>query len=164
MDNTVISPDHIAENLMLLVGINPLPNYVAAKLMANKDTRLHLIVTDEIISANIHKRLIKLLERDVADKSQYIHLRSSDPQEIYATVAKRVANHRGSWGVNYNCGKESIAAHAYRAMEATLAVKHQEGVYKLSRSRHTRTYYRFSRPAHQKIRSLFCYGFCARDF
>ncbi len=129
MTTESFSPSLVTDHLMLLVGINPLPNYVAAKLLSNEKTCLHLLVTDEILTSGIHKRLIKLLGKDPSNESQYLLVKSSDPHDIYTRVKKRVKSYPGSWGLNYTGGKKIMAAHAYRAMEHVLKKKHQKGIY-----------------------------------
>jgi hypothetical protein len=124
-----IPQEFITDNLMLLIGTNPLPNYVTAKLLANQNTRLHLLVTDEIIKADIHKRLVKLLGREMEDESQYLPVPSSNPQEILHLVAERILLCQGSWGLNYTGGKKSMSTHAYQAMEQTMAARKQKCVY-----------------------------------
>ena len=39
--------DYQCENLFLLVGENPLPNYVAAKMLAKKGTRIYFVYSPE---------------------------------------------------------------------------------------------------------------------
>jgi len=118
-------------NLMLLVGTNPLPNYVAARLLAREDTHLHFVVTEEIKQTEIHKRLAKLLGREPTDEKQYLTVEASSPKDIRDKVNARVVSkeYSGSWGLNYTGGKKVMATHAYRAMEAALAGKAQSGVY-----------------------------------
>lgn len=115
------------DNLMLLMGTNPLPNYVAAKLLTKPETRLHLVVTPEVMEAG--KTLLELLGRDPDDATLYLEVPSSDPDVILKRVKKRVASTAGTWGLHYTGGKKSMVAHAYRAVEEALADRHEKGTY-----------------------------------
>jgi hypothetical protein len=126
--------DHLdkykTDNLMLLMGTNPLPNYVSARMLCKPDTRLHLVVTPEIQRTTLHERLVSLLGKDPKDQSQYLLVESSDPGNIFNGVSKRVRTTPGTWGLNYTGGKKSMATHAYRAMEMTLVKENREkGIY-----------------------------------
>jgi hypothetical protein len=115
------------DNLMLLMGTNPLPNYVAARLLARSDTKLHLVVTHEVRQAG--KTLLDLLGRDPEDEELYLEVPSSDPDVIFERVQKRVSNTPGSWGLHYTGGKKSMVTHAYRAVEAVLTTPREKGTY-----------------------------------
>jgi hypothetical protein len=117
------------DHLMLLMGTNPLPNYVAANLLMRPETRLHLVVTTEIMQAKTDRTLIKLLGRDPADAQQYLEVSSSDPASIFKRVREQVEKWPGSWGLHYTGGKKSMVAHAYRAVEAALAKRHEQAIY-----------------------------------
>lgn len=109
------------DNLMLLLGTNPLPNYIAASILANPNTKLHIVQTDSIRNTKIPERLLKLLGRDPSDQTQYISISSIDPWDIFDKVYTRVLNTSGSWGLHYTGGKKIMATHAYRATEHALA-------------------------------------------
>ena len=125
--------EYRTKNLLLLMGTNPLPNYVAAKLLCCEHTRLHLVITPETgreycaspepIRQPIHKRLIKLLGGNPNDELQYIHVHSIDPNAIFQKVHARVLETDGSWGLHYTGGKKVMAIHADRAMEAAIEKK-----------------------------------------
>jgi len=114
------------DNLMLLMGTNPLPNYVAVRLLGRLGgadgpaTRLHLVVTDEIICAKMHRYLMESLGGNSGDEGQYLHVKPTHPEDIYAKVSDRVTATPGTWGLHYTGGKKSMAVHAYRAVEDAL--------------------------------------------
>lgn len=121
-------PDKLkSDHLFLLVGTNPLPNYVAARLLARPNTRLHLVVTDETLNMGIPERMLKLLGKDPTDQSQYVPVKASNPGDIYSKVMGRVKNSSESWGLHYTGGKKVMATHAYRAMEHALAESGRKG-------------------------------------
>jgi len=119
----LIANDHKTKNLMLLVGTNPLPNYVAARLLDNPETgtKLHLVITDEVKIMGIPQRLLELLGKKPSDQEHYLPVRAADPDDIFTQVYKQVKTKPGSWGLHYTGGKKVMAAHAYRAMERALA-------------------------------------------
>ena len=115
-------PDKLkTDHLMLLIGTNPLPNYIAGRMLLKPDTRLHLVVTPEIRKTNIPNRLARLLGRDETDENLYLEVASFDPGNIFKTVYNRVKACPGSWGLHYTGGKKSMATHSYRAVERALA-------------------------------------------
>jgi hypothetical protein len=122
-----ISPNCKSDHLFLLVGTNPLPNYVASQLLAAPNTRLYLAVTDEILKMKIPERLLKLLGRDPSDQSQNVPVEASNSIDIYSKVMNRVINTPGSWGLHYTGGKKVMAVHAYRAVERALAETNRAG-------------------------------------
>jgi hypothetical protein len=54
---------------------------------------------------------------------------SSDPVDIFGGVQERVASTAGTWGLHYTGGKKSMVAHAYRAVEAALKARNEQGTY-----------------------------------
>ena len=127
------------KNLLLIIGTNPLPNYVAGRILALPDTRYHFVVSYEIEKTDIHKRLIKLLkgetdyeklfaiERDFIQSK--ITVDSTNPDDIITKISDRVSKTSGSWGLHYTGGKKIIAIHAYLALRAALKDKQEKGHY-----------------------------------
>lgn len=116
-------PDELkCDHLFLLVGTNPLPNFVVARLLLRPETELHLIVTDEIQQLGIPKRLLEVLGVNSPENlRRFIHVSASDPEMVFQKVSARVKETRGKCNLHYTCGKKVMATHAYRAMETTLA-------------------------------------------
>lgn len=121
--------DYQTDHLMLIVGTNPLPCYVAARLLCSDATRLHLLVSDGIKNLGIHKRLIKLLGRNPEDEQQYLTVSPSDPEDILKKVSGKVKSFPGNWGLHYTGGRKSAAVHAYRGMEAALGSRAANAVF-----------------------------------
>ena len=116
------------ENLMLTVGSNPLPIYVAALLLSNEKTQLHLVVTKEVCKAsnppdepdNVAERLQKLLNSKLGENrfAPNIMLDSeSDPEDIYSKVSDRILSkkYKGNWGLHYTGGTKIMAVYANMA-------------------------------------------------
>lgn len=102
-----------SEHLFLLVGTNPLPNYVAAKLLRKPDGHVYLVHTDE--TAPIADRLIAALSLGNATK---IPVKEAEGDDIFAQVARYARDKQGV-GLNYTGGTKTMAVHAYRAVEQT---------------------------------------------
>lgn len=116
--------DYKTEHLFLLIGGNPLPNYVAAKLMAKRDgikPTLHLVFSQG------NNGTAKYAEnmRKVLDENEYeikdLPVNPSRQFSIYNSVKSRIENlaKNGSTsiGINYTGATKAMAVHAYRAIK-----------------------------------------------
>lgn len=118
--------DFQTQNLFLLVGTNPLPNYVAAKLLLKTNGCLYLIHTDE--TAAIADRLIaklklvleesptKCAEGKQGGRAIKILVNEAKSDDIFPEVS-RCAEGKQDVGLNYTGGTKTMAVHAYRAVE-----------------------------------------------
>ncbi|MCX7681312.1 MAG: hypothetical protein N2508_05010 [Anaerolineae bacterium] len=102
-----------SEHLFLLVGTNPLPNYVAGKLLLKPDGYIYLVHTDE--TAQIAERLIAVL-RVTADRVTMIEVKEAQGDDIFEKVEK-YARDKQDVGLHYTGGTKAMAVHAYRAVE-----------------------------------------------
>jgi hypothetical protein len=96
------------EDLILLVGSNPLPNYLAAKLL--RPQRVHLIFTEE--TKAVRRRLRECLRGsgvEIVERSEYQLGDAIDAQMI-----RRITSHlpEGA-GLNYTGGTKTMAAHVH---------------------------------------------------
>jgi hypothetical protein len=101
--------------LILLVGGNPLPNYVAVHLLAQQQNRIVLVHSPDTNEQR------QRLERVLRDKGwqwiETVQVNESDPADIYNKVQSIASNAQGSIGLNYTGGTKAMAVHAYRAIE-----------------------------------------------
>lgn len=97
--------------LILLVGSNPLPNYLAAKLLNPR--KLFLIHTPE--TREPAERLTEILKDQVAIKKEAL-TKSSEAREIAAAIARIMdAEDAKRVHLNYTGGTKVMAAHARMA-------------------------------------------------
>lgn len=114
------------DHLLLLIGTNPLPNYVAAELLAGPNTKIHWVVTKEM--GDVEKRLAKAMGKLDKIDEYCILVDSTNPDDIFMKVKNRVEANSGSWGLHYTGGTKTMGIHARRGMEEGLK-KGEEAVY-----------------------------------
>lgn len=105
------------KHLFLLIGANPLPNWVAARLLLNDGGRAHLIHSPDTL--NEAKRLEKILVT-----AKRYETAEADEGKIYtcvaATVKQLIAKGETDIGLNYTGGTKMMSVHAHRAVADTL--------------------------------------------
>ena len=99
------------EHLFLLVGENPLPNYVAAKLLLKKEGTLHLLYSDET-----HK-IAKRLCRHLGGTVYLTRVNPTDAEDIVAQTSEQLRKVNGTVGLHYTGGTKAMAVHTYRAVK-----------------------------------------------
>lgn len=112
-------PPYQADHLFLLVGENPLPNYVAAKLLRSPQGKLYLVHSTDTLG--IARQLKEILQGEVTE----IFLISLGNQQANAFEIKKhissrlnqLKNDRGKIGLHYTGGTKAMAVHVYRAMQ-----------------------------------------------
>lgn len=114
-----IPADHLSDQLFLLVGTNPLPNYVSALMLTRSDSTIYLL--HSAATRHIANSLENLLQRQKPDLQ--IKPYEIDESDIYSLVRKleKLAENfhedSGSVGLNYTGGTKPMAVHAYRTLE-----------------------------------------------
>lgn len=101
-------------HLFLLIGTNPLPNYVAARLLAKPDGRIYLVHSVE--TAGVANRLVAALGLDRGNGIK-IQVDDADAHNIFGKV-KAHAPGEQSVGLNYTGGTKAMAVHAYGAVRS----------------------------------------------
>lgn len=106
------------DHLFLLIGENPLPNYVAAKLLLNQGGTPHLVHTTH--TEKQAKRLQTILKTEPIGlkETQLVSLNEyeSDAFQIKKAISSRLNINNGKIGLNYTGGTKAMAVHAYRAV------------------------------------------------
>ncbi|MCB0197230.1 MAG: hypothetical protein KDJ65_35110 [Anaerolineae bacterium] len=110
---------YLCETLLLIVGSNPLPNYVAASLLLKENGRVFLIHTPDTLGTA--KRLQQVLcEINGVKDVKRVPIKSSSSNVIIqdgiaATIASILG--QGQVGLNYTGGTKAMAVHIYRMLE-----------------------------------------------
>ncbi|MEM9220468.1 MAG: DUF1887 domain-containing protein [Cyanobacteria bacterium P01_F01_bin.150] len=124
---------HLVKNLLLLVGENPLPNYVAARLLLEKGGTPYLIHT--VDTEREAFQLKEVLDDERGDTGfEPAQLKSleqyeSDAYRIQTEVGELVkCLPAGRIGLNYTGGTKPMAVHAYRGVLNTTS-KESEPVF-----------------------------------
>jgi hypothetical protein len=112
------------EHLFLLIGGNPLPNFVAAKLLAkmpNAKPTIHLVFSQ---GKNGTEQFAKNLRRVLGENNydfKDLPINPARQFSIYNSVKNRIEsliqNGATSVGLNYTGGTKAMAVHAYRAIK-----------------------------------------------
>lgn len=115
------------DHLMLLIGKNPLPNYVTAKYFIKHIPELRSIIA--VFSADtkeIAARLEKVLQRQFPDaKFQFTYCELTSPSEavlIREEIKKALSTSErkgGAFHLNYTGGTKNMVVHAYLAVFMT---------------------------------------------
>ncbi|OAT86751.1 DUF1887 family protein [Desulfotomaculum copahuensis] len=100
------------DHLFLLIGTNPLPNYVTAKLLAGPKTHVYLVHSDE--TGDLANRLVSTLKLPEGKWSK-VSVKEADPCSIYSEVSK-YARDKSVIGLNYTGGTKLMAVHAFQAV------------------------------------------------
>ena len=112
--------DHKVDHLFLLIGENPLPNYVSAHLLLNKGGTPYLVNTTG--TNKQAERLRNILQNDLfgSNAAELISLGEyeSDGYHIQDVICQVAVNLSPSdkLGLHYTGGTKAMAVHAYRAM------------------------------------------------
>jgi hypothetical protein len=114
-DTTERLKPYQTDNLILLVGTNPLPNYVAARLLLKPHGKIHLIYSSG--TESIAGRLEQQFARDGLQCERRPVVRESKPRDIYDAIHTIVPNMLGSVGLHYTGGTKAMSVHAYRAVK-----------------------------------------------
>ncbi|MBD2410389.1 hypothetical protein FACHB389_01400 [Nostoc calcicola FACHB-389] len=107
------------DHLFLLIGENPLPNYVAAKLLLNKHGTVYLVHTRD--TKERATRLQSILIEEQSDLKA-VEFRSLSDYESDAHYIKTEINKTletissGKVGLNYTGGTKAMSVHAYRTL------------------------------------------------
>lgn len=115
------------EHLFLLIGKNTLPNYVAAKLLIKRDTKVYFVYSEKsgrsTGTEDYKKRLVEKLKaqlgKDFFTPIDVALINPSDSTCIRSAIENQFRNipNNATIGLNYTGGTKAMSVHAYRAIE-----------------------------------------------
>jgi hypothetical protein len=106
------------DHLFLLIGTNPLPNYVAAKLLARDPATTTLWLVHSRDTASARDMLEHELREEEFQHFQSVQVDESSPANVRKEVTRCATGLAGLVGLNYTGGTKAMAVHAYRALDA----------------------------------------------
>ncbi len=107
------------DHLFLLIGENPLPNYVAVNLLLKQDGIAYLVhTTDTLDEANRLKNILRSeLNGFKAIELRLLNDFESDAYYIQKEIREKLNGIKsGTIGLNYTGGTKAMSAHAYRTL------------------------------------------------
>lgn len=108
--------DYKVKNLFLVMGTNPLPNYIAAKLLTKPNANIYFIHSADI--SELCNNLEALLIDDGFAKPGRIQVDESNGDDIHEKILAEVKNKGlNEIGVNYTGGTKAMAVHSYQALK-----------------------------------------------
>jgi len=112
MDISNFFLNYQSDHLFLLVGTNPLPNYIAGKLLAKRSTHFYFVHTTE--TNGIVERLTKVLNL-TDERWSKILVDQANTRDIYSKIYVAAKGKKGV-GLHYTSGTKSMSVHSYRAI------------------------------------------------
>lgn len=114
---------HKVDHLFLLIGENPLPNYVATRLLLNQGGMPYLVHTTG--TEKLAKRLQTILSNELIGlktaKLVSLNDYEADAYQIQKAIRSKLETIKdGKIGLNYTGGTKAMAVHAYRAVFSAL--------------------------------------------
>ncbi|MGC1396645.1 MAG: hypothetical protein WA828_20480, partial [Coleofasciculaceae cyanobacterium] len=111
--------DYKVDHLFLLIGENPLPNYVAARLLLNQGGTPYLVYTTGTEKPAKHLQTILSNEPIGLKTAQLVPLNDgeADAYQIQKAIRSKLESIKdGKIGLNYTGGTKAMSVHAYRAV------------------------------------------------
>lgn len=115
--NSTIPNDYLADHLFLLVGTNPLPNFVAAKLLMKAAGQLYLVHSDA--TKPIAERLARYwIDEEKGQSPRYIYVQEADGADIRRNIESelRKMSAGDQIGLHFTGGTKIMSVHACRTM------------------------------------------------
>ncbi|RIK82031.1 hypothetical protein DCC62_00930 [candidate division KSB1 bacterium] len=106
-----------SDHLFLLIGGNPLPNWVAARVLLREDGQVYLVHSKE--TNEVARRLAGVLIKQQYRPPIYVPvLDASSPHEVYRALEQQVKTIKsGQIGFNYTGGTKVMSVHGYFAIK-----------------------------------------------
>lgn len=109
---------HKVDHLFLLVGENPLPNYIAARMLLKEGGTVYLVhSTDTAGKADCLKRRLKPVNVELISLGKSEADSSVIRAKIQTQVKKILRDHpNATFGLNYTGGTKAMSVHSYRGL------------------------------------------------
>lgn len=121
------------DHLFLLIGTNPLPNYVAAKLLARDPQTTTVWLLHSRGTTAARDALQRELKRDGFQSVQSVEVEEANGAHIRSEVKQRAEGLSGLIGLSYTGGTKAMAVHTYQAL-STISGLHVQYSYLDARS------------------------------
>lgn len=125
MTTNPIPEQYQTDILVLLVGTNPLPNYVAACLLLKQAGQLCLVYSkDTALAADCLEDLLQK-KQIITKKPTRLVVEEANANDIYANIEGHLKKSASgsTVGLHYTGGTKMMAVHAYRAVQAATSGK-----------------------------------------
>jgi hypothetical protein len=115
--NFTIPSDYFADHLFLLVGTNPLPNFVAAKLLMTPGGQLYLV--HSTATQPIAERMARYwIDEEKGQAPRYVYVQEADGADIRRNIESELRKiPKGDQiGLHFTGGTKIMSVHACRTM------------------------------------------------
>ncbi|MBW4547420.1 MAG: DUF1887 family protein [Symplocastrum torsivum CPER-KK1] len=133
---TTAEPYYKVDHLFLLVGENPLPNYIAAKMLLKKGGTIYLVhSTDTASKADCIGRMLEPINVIPISLGRNEANSCCIRDKIQSPIKEVLKKHPGhTFGLNYTGGTKAMSVHGYRALFEVSGVQNPRFSYLDARS------------------------------
>ncbi len=112
----VIGDRYRSDHLFLLIGTNPLPNFVAAKLLLKPQGQIYLVhsVKTQPVAERLERYWVEVDHQNPPIRVCVEELNGADVRRRIEGVLKTISS--GAIGLNYTGGTKTMSAHAYNTI------------------------------------------------
>ncbi|HWQ14467.1 MAG TPA: DUF1887 family CARF protein [Roseiflexaceae bacterium] len=106
------------DHLFLLIGTNPLPNYVAAKLLLRDPQSSQIVLVASVGTEGTRAALERTLKEEGYRYISSVQVEEANPADIRNKITEQARGLNGLVGLNYTGGTKAMSVHAYLALTA----------------------------------------------
>lgn len=115
MSNNLIADTYRSDHLFVLIGTNPLPNYVAAKLLLKPEGRFYLV--HSALTQDVAQRLERYWKEHEKGQLKLVPVSEAHGAEIRRMIELELKEIRnGAIGLHYTGGTKAMSVHACRTL------------------------------------------------